>query len=386
MQDPRCQCSAAQRDFPPDVLKHILLLLPVDSRLQYALVNTNWHSAACATADRLQLTYQHPFTARQLVRYLAAHGQHVTSLKLTRQAHKALTGFDSCSTPCPNLRQLELQGLRDRPCTLSHSAVGLWDSLATLTRLTQLSLSDVTLHAWQDHPSLLLSNLTQLQDLHWANVCRARSGCPLALGSGISHLPHLTRLSVKITGEGDNTLDHLHVLGNSLRELALSKAYGHTFTGDEVACVSSCCSHLHKLSLVNDWPNVVRQWSWLTDESELLELPRLLQLTALTCLVLDIQQRLDVNSIAQLDGLQQLELWAGDLSTTLQPLTRLMEVTSLSVVGQVPVANGEFYWRQGATRARFTLQQEVRLGQVVRVITLHTTQICSELGSIVTAS
>lgn len=158
-----------------DLLKLILQHLPQSDCLRAALVNSNWHQAACAAASVLCISLKRDTPARKQRRladsaesYLEHHGRHATSL--TMQWPDRLLA----ELPCARLASLDINsvayntwprlqlGPRDgRSGVLGSCAAGL----------TSLKLSNCTIALASD--LLSLSELVSLQVLDVSSVINA---------------------------------------------------------------------------------------------------------------------------------------------------------------------------------------------------------------------
>jgi hypothetical protein len=98
---------------PQSVLVHILQHVPLQARLQHcALVSTAW--AAAAAAATTHLTHRFPATAeaghaKSMLRWIAKHGQEITSLQLLGRDRGLVLPFSR--QLLPNLRCLAIQDL-----------------------------------------------------------------------------------------------------------------------------------------------------------------------------------------------------------------------------------------------------------------------------------
>lgn len=197
---------------PDEVLKHIMLHVPIKQRLtSCSLVCSRLHTAALAATEELQLAQRYdndttirvssPEHAQSVLTWLEQYGGHLTSLDMDEFPQPL-----HC-LPCPNLRNLTVYGGRIQ--LEPTAADGTSGVLRDCTKLTGLALIYPTIIGATSISSL--SSLVDLQDLFVSSPFASFAG-------GVLPRLHLKSCEGPLSGEAAGELSAL----TSLQELSLT--------------------------------------------------------------------------------------------------------------------------------------------------------------------
>lgn len=293
--------STSFSQMPPDLIARILVHVSETDRLKHcALVCKSWAAAAAAATTTVQLSQageDRGHKLRSLRSWLLTYHHHVTSLKVSTvkgkpMALRVMPAMNFTVLPCNNLRQLDLQQLK-----LELPVRGTTASLQGFSQLTKLALTSCYI-PWA---AVLLP--PPLQELMIGRGLWGPSGSLVGSFLESTALQGLTRLTLHDDSTGGlmaNALQHLDSC-SSVRRLSLvcppqtRSASAPALTAEVLSGSMHALQHLTSLSLSHIGVTEI-------------EVPCMMQLTALQRLKLVECPGMPANVLASFTRLQHLHL------------------------------------------------------------------------------
>lgn len=178
-------------ELPDHVLVLVLRHVPQQQRLgSCARVQRRWQAAAVAASTSIQARLWSATHHAGLHGYLLQHGNLVTALEVTTGRFDTFAGFELQRLPCPQLQQLQLQGLWLRLAAAADRRSILQDC----TALSRLCIHDCVAKKQPGSLAGALSHLCGLQHLSFERPS-GYSQAPLPAGS-LQSLVQLTHVGL----------------------------------------------------------------------------------------------------------------------------------------------------------------------------------------------